>query len=127
MFVSSSSDLTTAANFSRRHARVTEIAPQDSRADHSKSRTNDRCISPIAHRRSLRPGAFALAQKHKRGEASGPQNREARDVGEEICPTEELSLCSRVPQSTAHAHVRAQEPVRPQSTSRVAQPTPLPL
>src|SRR4029079_7729468 len=126
MFVSSSSDLTTAANFSRRHPRVTEIAPQDSRADHSKSRTNDRCISPTALRRSLRPEAFALAQKRMRGKASGPQNQEARDVGEEIYPTEELSLCSRVPQSTAHVHVPAQEPMHPQSTSGVAQPAGLP-
>src|SRR6476659_11195379 len=126
MFVSFSSDLTTAANFSRRHPRVTEIAPQEWRADHWKSRTNDRCISPTALRRSFRPGAFALAQKHMRGKASGPQNREARDVGEEIYPTGEPSLCCRAPRSTDHAHVPAPEPVRPQSTNRVAQPAPLP-
>src|SRR4029077_19045081 len=121
-----SSDSTPAATFSRRHPRVTEIATLDLRADHLKSRIDDRCISPTALRRFSCPGAFALAQKNMRGKACGPKNQEARDVGEEISPTAEASPCCRVLRATDHAHAPAQELARRQSTNRVARPAPRP-
>src|SRR6267143_2457840 len=121
-----SNDSTPAATFSRRHPQVTEIAPRDPRADHLKSRTDDRCISPTALPRFSCPGAFALAQKHMRGKACGPKNQEARDVGEEISLTAQASPCCRVSRSTDHAHAAAQERVHRQSTNRAAQPAPRP-
>src|SRR5207247_10036294 len=122
MSVGFSSDSTPAATFSRRHPRVTEIAPSDPPTDHLKSRIDDRCISPIALRRFSRPEAFALAQKHTRGKACGPKNQKTRDVGEEISPAPEASPGCRVPRSTDHDHDPAQERARRQSTNRAAQP-----
>src|SRR5512132_3239392 len=122
MSVGFSSDSTPAATFSRRHPRVTEIAPSDPQADHLKSRIDDRCISPIALRRFSRPGAFALAQKHMRGKACGLLNQETRDVGEEISPMAKASPCWRLLRSTDHDHAPAQERARRQSTNRAPQP-----
>src|SRR5947208_7239369 len=112
MSVGFPSDSTPAATFSRRHPRVTEIAPSDPRADHLKSRIDDRCISPIALRRFSRPGAFALAQKHMRGKACGPLNQETRHVDEEISPAAPASTYCRLPRSTDSDHAPAKERAR---------------
>src|SRR4029077_2846302 len=109
MAVSFLSDSTPPARFCRRHPRAMEIVPSDPPVDHLKSRTDDRCISLTAFRRSFRPAAFAQAQKNMRGKLCDRWNQLSRDVGQEISPAAEASLWWRL------LRVTVRDPAPPQA------------
>src|SRR6478752_4874206 len=101
------SDSTPLARFCRRHPRAMEIVPSHPPADHLKSRKDDRRISLTAFRRFFRPAAFAQAQKNMRGKVCDRWNQLSWDVGREISPAAEASLCCRLLRLTDHDHARA--------------------